>query len=316
MLLLIRQPTAVNAYNNILFTFHYASTYTSNLACISSSSSYLHSTMLLLIQSQLLRFTVCIAFTFHYASTYTNPCVDSFRDLWLIYIPLCFYLYVTCCIICKVKKWIYIPLCFYLYDQAGAVRVLTGHIYIPLCFYLYMLPSYGKGRIAHIYIPLCFYLYVSACLLNAFSAFDLHSTMLLLIHQKTVIRAVKENIYIPLCFYLYACPKEYIHLFWLFTFHYASTYTQHHPNLRELGWLIYIPLCFYLYITISSTIRNSLIIYIPLCFYLYGLLMFAGDIYFLIYIPLCFYLYKHFSKMYGKIRYLFTFHYASTYTIV
>ena len=186
MLLLIRQPTAVNAYNNILFTFHYASTYTSNLACISSSSSYLHSTMLLLIQSQLLRFTVCIAFTFHYASTYTNPCVDSFRDLWLIYIPLC----------------------FYLYDQAGAVRVLTGHIYIPLCFYLYMLPSYGKGRIAHIYIPLCFYLYVSACLLNAFSAFDLHSTMLLLIHQKTVIRAVKENIYIPLCFYLYSTSSE------------------------------------------------------------------------------------------------------------
>ena len=145
------------------------------------------------------------------------------------------------------------------------------------------------------------------------SQLDLHSTMLLLILWAILYRSQPLNIYIPLCFYLYAAfnkisifPNE-------FTFHYASTYTEpicfapsSSPHLHSTMLLlirilnffrfpldyIYIPLCFYLYICSCKLSISPVTIYIPLCFYLYDVVSVAitgPDI--------------------------FTFHYASTYTL-
>ena len=137
--------------------------------------------------------------------------------------------------------------------------------------------------------------------------------MLLLILWAILYRSQPLNIYIPLCFYLYAAfnkisifPNE-------FTFHYASTYTEpicfapsSSPHLHSTMLLlirilnffrfpldyIYIPLCFYLYICSCKLSISPVTIYIPLCFYLYDVVSVAitgPDI--------------------------FTFHYASTYTL-
>ena len=99
------------------FTFHYVSTYT--LLCSESQLplEHLHSTMFLLIRRILCRknrykpnlhstmfllipaysdsLRVWRTFTFHYVSTYTIYAINKYSFQSLIYIPLCFYLYVT-----------------------------------------------------------------------------------------------------------------------------------------------------------------------------------------------------------------------------
>ena len=54
----------------------------------------------------------------------------------------------------------------------------------------------------------------------------LHSTMLLLILIKKNVILLLKKLYIPLCFYLYDSQKFFTGIFILFTFHYASTYTD------------------------------------------------------------------------------------------
>ena len=164
-------------------------------------------------------------------------------------------------------------------------------IYIPLCFYLYCIRRYFHCVTYHIYIPLCFYLYG---LLNrhCFSVRPhLHSTMLLLI-RRDILTCYDQFVDLHSTMLLLILPSM-ISTDWLvilFTFHYASTYTD---NVSSFGrkvihlhstmllliqiWvfgsdrqlLIYIPLCFYLYSSYSRRVRSSYSIYIPLCFYLY-----------------------------------------------
>ena len=117
-------------------------------------------------------------FTFHYVSTYTHSAAAA-RLCFLIYIPLCFYLYAG-----------------KLYD-----------VYEEYAFTFHYVSTYTSGSIMQtgvslIYIPLCFYLYLTEFLvLSGLRLFtfhyvstytrmkqqiyqlrsDLHSTMFLLI---------------------------------------------------------------------------------------------------------------------------------------
>ena len=84
--------------------------------------------------------------------------------------------------------------------------------------------------------------------------------------------------------------------------------------LRLENGHFYIPLCFYLYSVHFDFIIAVFIFYIPLCFYLYYFphdRAEPGDFF---YIPLCFYLYVV-DKNINTGRRIFTFHYASTYTV-
>ena len=105
-----------------IFTFHYASTYTTAPSSVCSTLA---------------------VFTFHYASTYTgHNCGNRWRRkhlhstmLLLIHHskPFCYLIFS-----------IYIPLCFYLYLPRLSYSPTFCHIYIPLCFYLYE-TYYCKG---------------------------------------------------------------------------------------------------------------------------------------------------------------------------
>ena len=157
MFLLI--PDGIKYYvSSSKFTFHYVSTYTRTAVSGQRSITHLHSTMFLLIPIQapkiykvfknlhstmflliptLPRYTThYTAFTFHYVSTYT-----IMRAL------------ISCSFI------IYIPLCFYLYGENRSTILSTYLIYIPLCFYLYRISDKSHPLPCLIYIPLCFYLY-------------------------------------------------------------------------------------------------------------------------------------------------------------
>ena len=122
----------------------------------------------------------------------------------IIYIPLCFYLYLTTSSNTLFISFIYIPLCFYLYcTQPGhkySLYKFTFHyastytvvvfddpvvsiqIYIPLCFYLYA----GVGRVidgveAYLHSTMLLLIPSHACGYSSGLKY-LHSTMLLLIH--------------------------------------------------------------------------------------------------------------------------------------
>ena len=74
--------------------------------------------LLLILWIGLITIIQIFEFTFHYASTYTH-------------VPNATYLFVI----------IYIPLCFYLYISDATLIPSRTNIYIPLCFYLYNIPS-------------------------------------------------------------------------------------------------------------------------------------------------------------------------------
>ena len=146
-----------------------------------------------------------------------------------------------------------------------------------------------------IYIPLCLYLY----------------------HRIRSRQAWWISIYIPLCLYLYRkmviriCKNSW------FTFHYASTYTKHDRHyIPSVLSYIYIPLCLYLYVrflmqsglnpsylhsTMPLLIQTLLSVSLLTFLYLHStmpLLILLRD----------FPLLKEDKE--------FTFHYASTYTII
>ena len=118
---------------------------------------HLHSTMFLLIRFFWI-IQVCLwgVLTFHYVSTYTLRKTHS-RWLFLIYIPLCFYLYEETQI---TQSW-----------------VLDLH---STMFLLIRFTRYTRRLISSIYIPLCFYLY-ERIWTECRTGSNLHSTMFLLI---------------------------------------------------------------------------------------------------------------------------------------
>ena len=138
MLLLIRECLPVEVSSAVLFTFHYASTYT--LFGMFGWGGY-------------------GLFTFHYASTYTQDTEAQPRQET--------YLHSTMLLL---------------------ILTTTTHYYQR--------------------------------------SFHLHSTMLLLILLYLSHASYFEHIYIPLCFYLYSMPSIAQMTSTLFTFHYASTYTD------------------------------------------------------------------------------------------
>ena len=105
----------------------------------------------------------------------------------------------------------------------------TISIYIPLCFYFiernsgrWMLRSL-QDQNPLIYIPLCFY-FIRMC--TAWLIFP-------------------DRIYIPLCFYFIVNVRQTPGGTVIFTFHYASTLSEHSVCVCIRGSSIYIPLCFY-----------------------------------------------------------------------
>ena len=137
-------------------------------------------------------------------------------------IPLCFpskYVFL----------YIYIPLCFYLYlsgvPYLSNALIFTFHyvstyttryanryrfylnIYIPLCFYLYLLSRSFPAGGRCIYIPLCFYLYRLSSLLRSLALlFTFHYVSPYTCTCNA--RCCWYFIYIPLCFYLYQLAMQ------------------------------------------------------------------------------------------------------------
>ena len=125
---------------------------------------------------------------------------------------------------------------------------------------------------------------------TSYSAFYLHSTMLLLYRKLAGRWRLLLCIYIPLCFYFIALSPCCSHpASDSFTFHYASTLSIVGAEHIERIDAIYIPLCFYFINPCSLSRRYIDSIYIPLCFYF----IYSWNASFcrtsIIYIPLCFY---------------------------
>ena len=246
--------------------------------------------MLLLIPE---RFRNCILrtrFTFHYASTYTGSHM-KIVNIYNIYIPLCFYLYAFCSVWWKDE------------DDLHSTMLL-------LIRWITLRQIHQKP----IYIPLCFYLYENYDSPAAGSSLYLHSTMLLLI-----LHAISHKILITIFTFHYASTYTLSvflrpSLYSEFTFHYASTYTKYKLDFSRFMRNLHSTML--LLIPSSSGISGSSFkIYIPLCFYLYEPIVADTQCQLHIYIPLCFYLYAV-QRRTSWFRITFTFHYASTYTLL
>ena len=181
MLLLIRKEK-IRGYSRISFTFHHASTYT---YALSSCKRPLFS------------------FTFHYASTYTERCLTFRCFIYLIYIPLCFYLYGDPESKRLQRKRIYIPLCFYLYVKAHKTNVLILHLHSTMLLLIRSRSIWFPQPQSNLHSTmLLLILLIPEELILIFP--NLHSTMLLLIPAiYSMICWSGDSIYIPLCFYLY-----------------------------------------------------------------------------------------------------------------
>ena len=165
------------------FTFHYVSTYTVAVLVRPALILNLHSTMFLLIR---FAFDVEVELEEHLHSTMFLLILGhvlSISHPFVIYIPLCFYLYNGLIR----KRLISYLFTFHYVSTYTSSRTLPrsapDQIYIPLCFYLYRLRRIRQLRAGH-----------------------LHSTMFLLILVKAAGGDPRKRIYIPLCFYLYPTP--------------------------------------------------------------------------------------------------------------
>ena len=119
---------------------------------------------------------------------------------------------------------IYIPLCFYLYVNDSFIMSRDEYLHSTM-FLLIQRKESDLPACRRIYIPLCFYLYPLTARACSSVLFNLHSTMFLLIPGKVEVMKMKKEIYIPLCFYLYSCIGKKATDPSIFTFHYVSTYT-------------------------------------------------------------------------------------------
>ena len=119
------------------FTFHYVSTYTTRMESRRHIFINLHSTMFLLIPLLGVHWKIPYPFTFHYVSTYTavsDCCARHGSSFTFHYVSTytSFRWQMS-----PISGFIYIPLCFYLYLSQWILLPTTISIYIPLCFYLY-----------------------------------------------------------------------------------------------------------------------------------------------------------------------------------
>ena len=306
-MLLLYPAQAANEAAEAIFTFHYASTlsnpeyyreriidnlhstmlllYLFHFATAHDACLYLHSTMLLLYPQEL-----------------RNP-----LDRDLIYIPLCFYFIVVCAHICffivkiyiplcfyfiggltMLRSFIYIPLCFYfignvddsivaeqnlhstmllLYLRSVQNLCWPSCIYIPLCFYFILCNRGFLPSLLKIYIPLCFYFISCSFLRVLLTHTHLHSTMLLLYHDR-----------------LSEIHDKELHLHSTMLLLYLSAGAQNQDTGK-----IYIPLCFY-FITMSALMLSGRVQNLhSTMLLLYLFILSTSDMLNAIYIPLCFY---------------------------
>ena len=176
-----------DSLREIIFTFHYGSTYTK-------------------MQEQLNKSVK--SFTFHYGSTYTDTAQGWYHFL--------IHLHSTMVLLIR-RKWpeirnwtgIYIPLWFYLYAYTFKTPLKAFYIYIPLWFYLYNILPY-IGFICTIFTFHYGSTYTRAhCMTQPWRGTHLHSTMVLLIRRNARDYFKQDYIYIPLWFYLYNKQYQY-----------------------------------------------------------------------------------------------------------
>ena len=186
----------------------------------------LHSTMLLLILNGV-NYMVTGNYNLHSTMLLLiHNLKNILKQLNSIYIPLCFYLYASCDSRYPGRNRIYIPLCFYLYGPwlRSSQTVLSFTFHYASTYTILQTGIEIIGKYLHstmlllilrrqnsiksfkiIYIPLCFYLYLPVRTWEMHILLYLHSTMLLLIPIPDILHLPTNNI---------------------FTFHYASTYTD------------------------------------------------------------------------------------------
>ena len=165
----------------VIFTFHYVSTYTdfSNTIFVGDSLFTFHYVSTYTLSHRLWN-SRCNVFTFHYVSTYTI---------------------IRLLTVCQINK-IYIPLCFYLYEDEERDSFFyfqfTFHYVstytIPICLDTAAIPAFTFHYVST---------YTRSVSGDALPVSDLHSTMFLLILRIRLLFHEFDQIYIPLCFYLY-----------------------------------------------------------------------------------------------------------------
>ena len=171
-------------WTDMIFTFHYVSTYTQLNSLMLSLVRNLHSTMFLLIRK--------------------NP-IYMIIDI-IIYIPLCFYLYETAEHRQRPDTNLHSTM-FLLIRRQNSWGKAEYSIYIPLCFYLYRLLDTMRMYGAVDLHSTMFLLILNTCIfsLSPLIPFTFHyvSTYTISRHECQLI----SKIYIPLCFYLYGTTE-------------------------------------------------------------------------------------------------------------
>ena len=332
MLLLYRRTDDDRNRGAFEFTFHYASTLSHTLRHTHASLLNLHSTMLLLYR--LIRKTHISAVQNLHSTMLLLYLKTGQRKACAvnIYIPLCFYFIPCIRSLTMLRSFIYIPLCFYfignvddsivaeqnlhstmllLYLRSVQNLCWPSCIYIPLCFYFILCNRGFLPSLLKIYIPLCFYFISCSFLRVLLTHTHLHSTMLLLYHDRLseihdkelhlhstmlllYLSAGAQNqdtgkIYIPLCFYFITMSAlmlsgrvQNLHSTMLLLYPIAILFTR---ALRN----IYIPLCFYFIQLWCTDITAQVVDLHSTMLLLYRDFhpcRFSAS---LIYIPLCFY---------------------------
>ena len=164
-----------------------------------------------------------IIFTFHYVSTYTR-CHAGHAGEHEIYIPLCFYLYLSQFTVSSMIS----PFTFHYVSTYTVWLVLVfglpPYLHSTMFLLIQSQTRFSNSKIQHLHSTM-FLLIPRSAEYSSVSLPDLHSTMFLLIPAAPMFLMSVNNIYIPLCFYLYSERSYSGSAGSTFTFHYVSTYT-------------------------------------------------------------------------------------------
>ena len=120
----------------------------------------------------------------------------------VIYIPLCFYLYLVSGLITNAPQLNLHSTMFLLIPDWFLPTKSTERIYIPLCFYLYALWADLRRRLLHLHSTMFLLIRVWLYSLSAYPSFTFHYVSTYTVVAGKWIKD-KVGIYIPLCFYLY-----------------------------------------------------------------------------------------------------------------
>ena len=136
--------------------------------------------MFLLFPTCYLFINPALYFTFQYVSIISVFKINSSRDFFPLYIPICFYYFSFDGYDGQPVIILYIPICFYYFPECYTAIKINFDLYIPICFYYFCL------FLLHLPLLSCFtFQYVS------------------IISDLIVSSFQSEYLYIPICFYYF-----------------------------------------------------------------------------------------------------------------